>query len=612
MFKTIFQGFKQGLYIGSITGVLLCLSQVSFAGVYGPALGTQAKYASGKQSFAYVNPQAPKGGMLRLGVQGDFDTLNPFLLKGSKLAGAEAFGDSLLLDTLMTESWDEPFAMYGLLAQDIALAQDGLSVTFTLNPKARFSNGDAVLAQDVVASFKTLTTDEAASPFYRFYYADVKDVVAVSERAVRFDFAKKNAELHLILGQFPIFSHKSYPDGLGKAATVLPIGSGPYLLERFEYNRLVQYQRRSDYWADALPIRQGFWNFDQVRFRYYRDPTTYLEALKAAQFDVSYENSAKNWARSYNNPSLYERGFVKKEFAHSNNAGLQAYVMNTRRAPLDDRTLRQALALSFDFETINQQMFYGLYTRSYSYFSNSELAATGMISDGERQVLKPLQDKLRPEVLTQAVPMPAVVSPVLGVRPNLLLARTLLLQGGYRYQNGQLLDKQGKPIVLEFLTNAKTFERVSAKWQRDLAKLGITLRLRLVDSAIYQKRVQSFDYDIITHNYGQSQSPGNEQAEMHSCAAAQTPSSRNRAGTCNEAIDALLKRFEHFETRQELVDVSRALDRVLRHEYYVVPQWYSDQWRMVYWDKFEQAQPLPLYYDPISWPLKTWWSKSAP
>ena len=578
---------------------------------YGLAMGGIAKYGDGKHGFAYANPNAPKGGSLVMGSLGDFNTLNPYLLKGDKLPGLTELGDNFVFDTLMVESWDEPFAMYGLLASDIALAADKLSVTFALNPQARFQNGDTVLAKDVVYTFNTLFKDEAATPLYRFYYADVKRVVAVDAQRVRFEFAKPNAELHLILGQLPIFSHKSFPLGFAKSANVLPIGSGPYRLARYEFGQLVEYQRRPDYWAQTLPIRKGFWNFDQIRFKVYRDPTAFTEALKAGKIDLTYENSAKNWSRAYANPSLAKRGLQMQSFAHKNNAGLQAYALNTRRAPLNDVKFRQALSLSFDFETINQQMFYGLYKRPYSYFTNSELAAEGMPSKAELAVLNPLRGQLPARVFEQAVPMPAKVSPQLGVRPNLLQARTLLLQAGYRYQNGRLIDKQGRPVSLEYLTNGKSHERAAGKWQRDLAKLGIDLKIRLVDSAIYQKRLQAFDYDIITHVYAQSQSPGNEQMEMHSCASAKTPPSRNgnMVGSCEPAIDALLKRFEHFESREELVAVSKSLDRVLRHQYYVIPQWYSDEWRMVYWNKFEQPKTLPLYYGPTTWALMTWWQR---
>ena len=275
---------------------------------YGLAMGGTAKYGDGKQGFAYANPNAPKGGSLVMGSLGDFNTLNPYLLKGDKLPGLAELGDNFVFDTLMVESWDEPFAMYGLLASDIALAADKLSVTFTLNPKARFQNGDAVLAKDVVYTFNTITKDEAATPLYRFYYADVKRAVALDAQRVRFEFAKPNAELHLILGQIQIFSHKSFPLGFAKSANVLPIGSGPYTLARHEFGQLVQYQRRPDYWAQNLPIRKGFWNFDQIRFKVYRDPTAFTEALKAGKIDLTYENSAKNWSRTYANPSLAKRG----------------------------------------------------------------------------------------------------------------------------------------------------------------------------------------------------------------------------------------------------------------------------------------------------------------
>lgn len=613
MFRHHFPLLRRSLRLNAIALLSFTLMSHPAWAAYGLAMGAEAKYADGQKPFAYVNPQAPKGGTLVLGTLGSFNTLNPYLLKGDKPPGLTPFGDNLMFETLMVESWDEPFAMYGLLAKDIQLASDKKSVTFTLNPAAKFVNGEPVLAEDVVYSFNTLVKSEAVSPFYRFYYADVDKVEALDAHRVRFVFKKPNAELHLILGQFQVFWRKSFPNGIEQAANLLPIGSGPYVLKRYDFNGVVEYQRRADHWAKALPIRQGFWNFDVVRFKFYRDPTTFTEALKAGKIDLTAENSSKNWARAYKNPSLLKRGLQLKEFNHGNNAGLQGFVLNTRRAPLDDVAFRQALSLSFDFETVSQQMQYGLFKRSYSYFSNSELAAQGLPTEEELAVLEPLRAQLPAQVFNQEVPMPAKVSPQLGVRPNLLLARSVLLQAGYRYENGRLLDKKGHPISLEYLTNSKTFERISGKWQRDLAKLGIELRIRLVDGAVYQKRLMAYDYDIITHVYGQSQSPGNEQTEMHSCASANTPPSShsgNMAGSCEPAIDALLKRFEHFESREELVAVSKSLDRVLRHQYYVIPQWYSDKWRMVYWDKFEYAPNLPLYYGPTNWALMTWWHKS--
>ncbi len=569
------------------------------------ALGGTPKYPASFTHFDYVNPDAPKGGLLTLPATGGFDTLNPFLLKGDKEAGIA----TLTLDTLTTNSQDEPFAMYALLAEDMALAADGLSVTFRLNPRARFHNGDAVLARDVVSSFELLTRDPAAAPTYRFYWADVQAARALDARTVRFEFKQKNAELHMILGQLPVFSHKSFPHGLDKTGQVVPIGSGPYRLLRQVPGRLSEFRRDGSYWARDLPSRKGQFNFDTVRFKYFQDDTARIEAFKAGQFDLVNENSARNWARAYQGDALRQKGLRQQLFAHRNSAGLQGFVLNTRRSLLADKALRQALSLSFDFETVNRQMFYGQYRRSDSYFTNSEMAAQGLPTAEELAVLQPLAAHLPAEVFRQPVPLPASIDPTLGVRPNLLRARQILHHAGYRYQDGQLFSPKGQAVVLEYLTYSKTFERVVIKWQRDLAKIGIRLNVRLVDAAVYQKRLQDFDYDLITASYGASQSPGNEQFEMHGCQAAQSPGSRNYAGTCHPAVEAVLKRFEHFNNRAELITAARSLDRVLRHEYYVIPNWYADAWRMAYWDKFQHPDVLPRYYEGTTWALETWWAK---
>lgn len=583
---------------------LLGVSAAPAFAAYAAALGGEPAYPRDFVHFSYVRPDAPKGGTFTLPVAGGFDTLNPFTLKGHHESGAE-----LTLDTLMVQSWDEPFAMYGLLAQDVALAADGLSVVFTLNAAARFHNGDAVTAKDVAYSFDTLTKDSAAQPGYRFYWADVARAEVLDARRVRFVFKKRNAELHLILGQLPVFSHKSFPKGLAAAANRLPIGSGPYRLVRADAGRLSEYRRDTRYWAQNLPTRKGMFNFDTVRFRYYKDDVVRVEGVKAGQYDFMQENIARLWARAYPEEVLARRGLVKKEWPQQRTAGMQGFVMNQRRALFQDVRVRRALQLSFDFESVNSRLFYGLYRRSNSFFTNNpHLAASGMPSAAELTLLRPLRRHLPPQVFDQVAPEPPVTGAE-GIRPNLLKARALLLEAGFAYRNGVLADKQGRAVRIEMLASGKSTERVSAKWQRDLAKIGIRLDIRLVDAAVYQKRMKDFDFDMTMLVYGNSESPGNEQIDYFSCASANTTGSRNWAGVCHPAVEALLPRFAQFADREELETASRALDRVLRHQYIVIPNWYADRYRVVYRKTLGVPARPPKYYSAADWALQTWWKQ---
>ncbi len=606
--------FCKGLILYTIDTAVVCMKKlfalllaasVSAHAAHGLGLGEKPRYAAGFAHFDYVNPQAPKGGTFTLPVPGGFDTLNPFTLKGDHEAGVAA----LTLDTLMVKSDDEPFAMYGLLAEDVALASDGLSVTFKLNPKARFHNGDAVLAADVAASFRTLTQDAAAAPMYKFYWADVAKVETPAPRTVVFRFKQRNAELHMILGELPVFSHKSYPKGLAAAPNALPIGSGPYRFARADGGRLSEFARDKNYWAQNLPARKGMYNFDTVRFRYYKDDSVRIEGIKGGRYDFVQENVARNWARAYSERDLKKRGLQKHEWAHGNTAGLQGFVMNQRRQPLDNILVRRALVESFDFESTNRRLFYGLYQRSNSLFTNSELAARGKPQGKELALLKRVRDKLPAAVFNENAPEPPQISPTLGVRPNLLKARALLEQAGYRYRNGALVDKNGRPLVLEFLSPSKTYERVTAKWQRDLAKIGVRLNVRVADSAVYQKRLNDFDYDLTIVVYGNSESPGNEQFAYFGCDAAKTPGSRNWAGVCHPAVEALLPQFASFSNREQLTAAARALDRVIRHQYIVIPNWYADHHRVIYRNTLGIPAQKPKYYQAMDWALKAGWEK---
>ncbi|OSI10396.1 extracellular solute-binding protein [Neisseria zoodegmatis] len=587
----------------SLFALLLLLPAAYVSAAHGLALGQPVLHPAGFQSFHYVNPNAPKGGTFTMPLPGGFDTLNPFTLKGDHESGIT----TLTLDTLLEKGMDEPFAMYGLLAEDVSLASDGLSVTFKLHPKARFHNGDPVLAKDVAASFNTLVKDPAAAPMYKFYWADVARVDTPDARTAVFRFKKRNAELHLILGQLPVFSHKSYPKGLAAAPNTPPIGSGPYRIGKTENGRLSEFVRDKHYWAQNLPTRKGRYNFDTVRFKYYKDESVRLEGIKGGQYDFMQENVARNWARGYSDAVLSKRNLRKHKWKQNNTAGMQGFVMNQRRKPFDNILVRQALVESFDFESINARMFYGAYRRSNSFFTNGETAARGKPEGMELALLEKVRPHLPAAVFDQNVPEPPVTDPVLGVRPNLLKARALLEKAGYRYHQGVLKDAQGKPLVIEFLSPSKTYERITAKWQRDLAKIGIRMNVRLADQSVFQKRMNDFDFDMTIVVYGNSESPGNEQANYFSCAAAQTKGSNNWAGVCYPAVEALLKHFEHFESRAELVAASRALDRVMRHQYIIVPNWYSDRHRVVYRDHFKVPERHPKYYQAIEWALTAGW-----
>lgn len=597
----------KGRLKASMTKTLLACTLTLWHGLavaaYGISLGAPPAYPAGFTHFAYTNPNAPKGGTLNLPMPGGFDTLNPFTLKGDHEAGIA----SLTLDTLMAQGQDEPFAMYGLLAEDASLASDGLSVTFRLNPQARFQNGDPVLAADVAYSFKLLTKDPAAAPMYRFIWTDVASVETPDTRTVRFRFKKRNAELHMILGQLPVMSHKSYPQGLDKSPDAAPIGSGPYRFARAEGGRLSEFRRNPQYWAQNLPTRKGMYNFDTIRLNYYRDNAVRLEGVKGGRYDFTQETVARDWARAYPDSILSKNGLKKQAWIQQRTAGMQGFVMNQRRPLFQDVRVRQALTLSFDFESINERLFYGSYRRSNSFFTNSEMAAGGKPQGKELSLLAPLRGRVNDAVFKVDVPQPPIVNPSVGVRPNLLQAKALLLAAGYRYQNGALVDKAGKPVVIEYLTASKTFERTAAKWQRDLAKIGITLNIRVADAALYQKRLNQFDYDIIMTVYANSESPGNEQFDYHSCAAAKTPGSQNWSGICDPAVESLLKHFESFGSRSDLVAAAQALDRVLRWQYLVIPNWYTNQYRVVYRTSLGAPAQPPKYYSATEWAMMTWW-----
>ncbi len=569
------------------------------------AWGDTPKHPPGFHAFDYVNPQAPKGGTLTLAGYGSFDKLNPFTLRGMPAAGLGI----LMFETLAEASDDEPFTMYGLLAEDMDFAEDGMSITFRLNAKARFWNGDPVTADDVRHSFETLI-GKHGHPRFRQYYSDVERVVVVDPRTVRFEFKRRNHELHMIIGaQLPVFSHKWGGDrSFDQVVRDEPITSGPYRIESSNWGRSISFRRDPDWWASELNVRRGMFNFDRVVYKYFMDETARLEGFKAGEFDWVAENSAKNWARGHTG-RLYENGeIIKREFRHSNSAGMQGFVLNTRRAPFDDLRVRKALGLAFDFEWMNRQVFYGQYVRSRSYFTNSEMEAEGLPSPAELEIMEPLRDKLDPRVFGEA-PLPPTTEPPSSLRQNLRRALELLEEAGWIVdEDGRLRNASGRALEFEILSYSKGLERVAVPWARNLEKLGIHARLRVTDPALYQTRVDDFDFDVAIHLYSASQTPGNELIERFSSTAADEKGSDNVAGIRDPAVDAIIDKLLKSETRADLVAHARVLDRILRHGHYMVPHFFAPTHRLAFRSTLAWPETLPLFYAAEPWTLKTWWT----
>ena len=584
------------------SALLLSLSSLSLAaGQHALTLyGEPAKYPANFKHFDFVNPDAPKGGELRQSGFGGFDSLNPFINKG---VAADDIG--LIYDTLTRHSLDEPFTEYGLLAEKIEVAPDHSWVRFYLRPQARFHDGQAVTAADVVFTFDALMKDGA--PQYKAYYADVAKATAEDAQRVRFDFKRSNnRELPLILGQLPVLPKHWWSNReFNKGNLEMPLGSGPYKVADVAAGRSIRYERVKDYWGNDLAVNRGFYNFDSILIDYYRDTTVALEALKAGQFDYWLEISAKNWASAYDVPAVKDGRLRKEEIANHNPTGMQGFVFNIRRPLFQDPRVREALGLLFDFEWTNKQLFNGAYTRTRSYFENSELAASGLPSSEELKILEPLRAKLDPKVFNSAFEVPR--SDASGIiREQQRRAYQLLQEAGWKIVDDKMVDADGKPVSLEFLLAQTDFERVLLPYKRNLADLGIELVIRRVDVSQYINRLRSRDFDMIVGGFGQSSSPGNEQREYWHSSSADNPGSRNFIGLKDPAVDSLVEGLINADSRQSLVTHTRALDRVLLAGHYVIPNWHIKTWRVAYWDRLQHPEATPLY----DVGLMTWWAKA--
>ena len=547
------------------------------------ALTGSPKYPAGFTHFDYVNPDAPKGGTLKMSAIGTFDSLNPFITKG-----APASGLGLIYDNLTVQSDDEPFSQYGLLAEKIEIAADRSWAIYHLNPKARFHDGQPVTAEDVVFSFNLVV--EQGHPMYRKYYADVRKVEALDEHRVRFDLGTKhNPELALIIGQLFVLP-KHYWGNRDFTATTLeiPPGSGPYRIAEFKPGRSITYSRVEDYWAKDLPVNKGRYNFDTIQYDYYRDATVTLQAFIAGEYDFRQENIAKQWATAYKSPAIDDGFVITEEIKNQLNQGMQCFVFNTRRDLFKNRKVRQALSLAFDFEWTNKNLFYGQYKRSTSYFSNSELASSGPPTPEELEILEPFRKQLPPEVFTEAYIPPATDGSG-NARRNLRTALKLLKEAGWEVKNKKLTNvKTGQVFKFEILLLDPSFQRIVLPFKQNLARLGVDLTIRLVDTSQYLNLTTEFNYDMFVHTFPQSLSPGNEQRYYWHSESADIPGSSNYAGIKNPAIDALIDLIITAPTREELVNRTKALDRALLWGYYVIPQWHVDSYRVAYWNKFSR------------------------
>ncbi|SIQ18970.1 extracellular solute-binding protein [Pseudacidovorax sp. RU35E] len=582
-----------------------------------PAWGAHAysqfgdiKYPAGFTHFDYVNPDAPKGGEIRLVppiAVTQFDKFNPFTLKGTAPAGLT----DLVFESLLVGNLQEPSTAYGLLAEDVEVAPDHRSAVFRLRPAARFSDGTPVLAEDVVHSWRTLISKQAA-PQFRTLLAGIRSVKALSERVVRFDFDSDNRELPLLAGGIPVFSQRW---GQGKpfdqVITELPIGSGPYRPSSGRLGRDITYVRDNNYWGRNLPVRRGQYNFDRITYKLYLDDTARFEGLKAGEYDLKREFISRNWARQYTGRA-FDRGEVKKQVFPSGAPGdYQGYIFNLRNPKLQDVRVRQALALTMDFEWLNRQMFYGIYTRVQGWYPNSPFQAKGLPGPDELALLEPLRAQLRPEVFGPA-PLSPSTAPPSSLRENLRKARDLLAQAGWTYRDGALRNARGEAFTLEYLNAQPSGVRLVLPMQAAMAKLGIQLTVRNVDGALYQQRMDDFDFELGSIRIPARTTPGSELLEYFGSEAAGTHGSANYWGLKDPAVDALIRRVLAATTRDELGAAMRALDRVLTNGYYGIPQWYSSSFLVGYRPAgFVLPPSIPPYYEPDSWAAATWWASSS-
>jgi microcin C transport system substrate-binding protein len=565
-------------------------TQSSVEPVHGIAMHGELKYPENFPHFDYVNPNAPKGGTLRMSVVANgFDSFNPFVVRGVAAAGITTY----VYDTLLESSADEPFSEYGLIAESVEVPEDRSYVVFNLREQARFHDGEPITAEDVEFSYRVLTTE--GHPFYRNYYAEVEDVTVEDSHRVRFNLSDtENRELPLILGQMPVMPAHYWQDreftgsGLDE-----PIGSGPYRIADYEAGRSLTYERIEDYWAKDLGIRKGRFNFDEIRYEYYNDDTVALESFKAGNSDFRRETSAKNWATAYTGRAFEQNQITKEAIEHHRPSGMQGFAFNTRKEVFKDPRVREALTYAFDFEWANRNLFFDQYTRTSSYFENSELASSGLPTGQELEILEQFRDQLSDNVFEEDYAPPTTAGDQT-LRDNLRIALKLLRKAGYAVRDGRMVHTEsGEPLAFEVLLFQKSFERVVQPFRKNLERLGVDVSVRLVDSNQYVQRVRNFDFDMISQVIPQSDSPGNEQREYWHSSNVDVTGSRNYMGVDDPVVDELVDLVIQAPDREALIHRVRALDRVLLRGHYVVPHWHLTKDRVAYWNKLQRPEVTP-------------------
>ena len=587
---------KFSLLIISITFPSFLKAEINIA--HAIAMHGEPKYPDSFQYVDYANPDAPKGGKIILSSTGSYDSFNPFILKGTAAAG---IGN--LYETLTTGSSDEAFTEYGLIAKTIEWPDDRSWVAFTIREEAVWHDGKKISPEDVIWTFNTLM--EKGHPFYKYYYGDVVEVIQENDNKVRFNFkGNTNLELPLIVGQLPVLpKHYWTNKNFEETSMDIPIGSGPYKIKNFDAGRTITYELDSDYWGKNIPIKKGTENFGVIQYEYYKDRSIEREAFKSGDIDLFSENTSKDWATSYDTPAV-QNGLIKKELIeHQNPQGMQGFAFNTRKEIFEDKRVREALSYAFDFEWTNKNLFYNAYKRTNSFFENSELASSGVPSGRELDLLNDYRELL-PQKLFQEEYNPPKTDGSGFMRKELQEATKLLQDAGWELQEGKLINKKsGSKFEFELLLVSPAFERIVLPFKDNLAKLGIDVSVRTIDSAQYQNRLDGFDFDMIVSTFSQSLSPGNEQRNFWGSDAAKTNGSRNIIGISNEVIDSLIEKVISAKDREDLIVTTRALDRVLLWNHYVIPQWHISAYRTLYWDIFDKPSVRPKY----SLGTNTWW-----
>ncbi|MEL6299389.1 MAG: extracellular solute-binding protein [Pseudomonadota bacterium] len=564
----------------------------------------EPKYAADFKHFDWVNPDAPKGGKVRRWNLGSFDNLNGYAVQGNS-----AIGLGLINDTLMATSLDEPGTEYCLICEWVSHPADYSSVTYKLRDEAKFHDGTKVTVEDVIFSLDAL---KKANPFYAAYYKNIVSAEETAPGQVTFTFDKKNnRELPQITGQLPVLS-KAFWTGkdangnqrdLNRRTQQIPLGNGPYKIKSVSFPSSIVYERVKDHWAEDLPVRRGMFNYDELTWVYYRDQTAAFEDFKKGDLDFWQASSAKQWASEMNFPAVRDGRVEKRAFDIKRVAGMQGFVFNLRREKFQDPRVRRAFNLAFDFEWSNKNLFFNQYTRLNSYFDNSELAATGLPEGRELEILNEVKDQVPPEVFTTEYKNPVNKTPQ-DFRNSLRTAAKLFREAGYTVKNRVLTNEKGEQLNVEFLLVSPTFQRVFLPYARNLERLGVKTSIRVVDTSQYQQRTDTYDFDVVVSSFGQSFSPGNEQREFWGSAAADKKGSRNVIGIKNPAIDKIIDKIIFSKDREDLVAATRALDRVLLWNHYVVPNWHLPKLRLAWASRFKHPEKLPSL---TPGPLQIWW-----